>query len=451
MNSPVASQARLKSAKPSKLQNPKDSPQQDRESTSPSKSSMSASPGKKSFSTSLPPSPSKPRPKSAAGRGVDDSGARRAFYARFVRPPTGKHFTSSPTGVSVLNSNPDFDGDCIKQHDFGVARAKSARLQGYTKYLHKELTARELEMLRLDAANMRDANRKLAMSEEEWHKVGAQKQEEAAEAHRSREEQMRRNMREMRRAQLELKDGIQHVQRRKDAQIYDKKRAWELDVQRTRQLDLARRQCMQEQAKRLAQDTSKYKQSIEEQNRKREQQLQARMREIHDHIEIRQEHENVRRRRKEEEVRAWSQEMKERYHQMKMRAYKGSDDIQQINQWEATRKMMLDEDIARRNDSLHHNEKELRERARQLAEIQKERERDKRRHVKNMRRDLKILEEKQKFERACRADKRREAEEKWKQQQKIATAQMEDRVASRRAAYKHEMGLGPPPTWGADP
>jgi len=90
-------------------------------------------------------------------------------------------------------------------------------------------------------------------------------------------------------------------------------------------------------------------------------------------------------------------------------------------------------------------------RARQLAEIQKERERDKRRHVKNMRRDLKILEEKQKFERACRADKRREAEEKWKQQQKIATAQMEDRVASRRAAYKHEMGLGPPPTWGADP
>jgi len=47
---------------------------------------------------------------------------------------------------------------------------------------------------------------------------------------------------------------------------------------------------------------------------------------------------------------------------MKMRAYKGSDDIQQINQWEATRKMMLDEDIARRNDSLHHNEKELRER-----------------------------------------------------------------------------------------
>lgn len=100
----------------------------------------------------------------AAGRGVDDSGARRAFYARFVRPPTGKHFTSSPTGVSVLNSNPDFDGDCIKQHDFGVARAKSARLQGYTKYLHKELTARELEMLRLDAANMRDANRKLAMA-----------------------------------------------------------------------------------------------------------------------------------------------------------------------------------------------------------------------------------------------------------------------------------------------
>lgn len=52
----------------------------------------------------------------------------------------------------------------------------------------------------------------------------------------------------------------------------------------------------------------------------------------------------------------------ERYHQMKMRAYKGSDDIQQINQWEATRKMMLDEDIARRNDSLHHNEKELKER-----------------------------------------------------------------------------------------
>lgn len=71
----------------------------------------------------------------------------------------------------------------------------------------------------------------LLQSEEEWHKVGAQKQEEAAEAHRSREEQMRRNMREMRRAQLELKDGIQHVQRRKDAQIYDKKRAWELDVQ----------------------------------------------------------------------------------------------------------------------------------------------------------------------------------------------------------------------------